>query len=414
MGRLRDFHRYLNERREFLVQAEGGLTALQAKFETFFSEVARVRESELQQLIDLTLADRSSLPASFNTNLDRILPEVEREVEERLTQKREQRAALLKEADGIRTTSLRAEKRIRGRNRRLDLEEEELKERTAALLEAIEEFNRNIRQLGSGFGFFLNLFKLRRLAKEKEQLTREHDDVAARIEALRSRWLLEEGRHLEREEERRAQWTELEQKAAALSVTIESLETKKADIVIRMTLERLLQGREPTLEEAGADAVPCPRCHMPNPSTDHFCHICAFRLREDRKDFEGSLEEIAEIDRHHRRFSEGMEACQSIIGLVRGLISGIDAFTESVADMEASQDKYPLAKLQIDVPQASRQFGTEIDRLAAFANQDYSLHPTIFAERFKEYFGKTFSEESIQAFFETMGDELTQRAEAQW
>ncbi len=414
MARLKDFRKYLEERRAFLVRAEAGLTTLQAKYEDFFAEVTRVRESELRQLIDLTLTDRSSLPGDFNAEIDRVAPEIERELDEKIADLRAQRKELIDQADAIRATSLRAEKRIRGRNRRLDREEEELKARTAELLENIEEYNRRIRSLGSGFGFFSNFFKLRELARRQEILEEEHADVAARIEALRTKWQIEEGRHLEREKQRKIEWTELERKGAALSATIEALETRRTEVVVRMTLERILEGRRPNLSDAAEGDPPCPRCGMPNPRDAHFCHICAKRLGEDRKDFEGSLEEIAEIDLHHRRFSEGMEACQSIIGLVRGLISGVDAFCKSIDDMIESEDKYPLPKLEIDVPQSCRAFGAEIDRLSSFANQDYSLHPSLFARRFDEYFGKIFTEEKIQAFFETMGEELSARAGEQW
>ena len=153
---------------------------------------------------------------------------------------------------------------------------------------------------------------------------------------------------------------------------------------------------------------------MPNPPSHHFCHICARRLGDDREDFDGSLKEMAEISRHFDRFSEGMEACQEIIGLVRGMKSGVEAFTKSVADVQASEDKYPLSKLQIDVPQGSREFGAQFDRLADFAGQDYSLHPALFADRFDHYFANVLMETNIKAFFETMGEELSRQAEAQW
>ena len=153
---------------------------------------------------------------------------------------------------------------------------------------------------------------------------------------------------------------------------------------------------------------------MPNPPPFHFCHICAHRLGDDREDFDGSLEEMAEISSHFDRFSSGMEACQEIIGLVRGMTSGVEAFTKSVADVQGSEDKYPLSKLQIDVPQGAREFGSQFDRLDDFASQDYSLHPALFADRFDQYFAAVLTETNIKAFFETMGEELTRQAEAQW
>ncbi len=414
MGRLRDFRIYLNGRKEALERAEAGLSALQEKYETFFAEITRVRESELVQLIELTRADRKVLPSWYNNQIDEAAVGVEREFDQQLNRLEGERTALLEEAEKIRRTSGRSEKRIRGRNTRLDREEEELKERNAALLEAIEAYNRRIKALGTGFGFFRNFFKMRHLAEEKARLDREHGDIAARIEALRARWLLEEGRHVGREGERTTQWTDLEHEAATLSARIEALEAKSSDILVRSTVERVVRDRRPTLEEAEADGAPCPRCNMPNPPTHHFCHICARRLGDDREDFDGSLQEMTEINRHFDRFSSGMEGCQEILGLVRGMKSGVEAFTKSVADVQASEDKYPLSKLQIDVPLPSREFGAQFDRLADFAAQDYSLHPKLFADRFDEYFAAVLTESNIKAFFETMGEELSRQAEAQW
>ncbi|MEN8163513.1 MAG: hypothetical protein ABFS37_05245 [Acidobacteriota bacterium] len=414
MGRLRDLRLYLDGRKEALGRAEAGLVALQEKFETFFAEIAGARESELRQLIRLTVADRSVLPGWYNAEVDQVATMVERELDEQFSELQAQRLEILQAAEAVRTTSGRAEKRIRGRNSRLDTEEEELKKRNASLLEAIEAYNRRIKALGTGFGFFLNLFKMRRLAEDKARLDREHGDIAARIEALRARWLLEEGRHVGREEERTTQWTDLEHEAATLSAKIEALEAKSSDILVRSTVERVVRDRRPEEEESEAGGAPCPRCRMTNPATHHFCHICALRLGDDREDFDGSLEEIGEINRHFERFSSGMEGCQEIIGLVRGMISGVEAFTKSVADVQASEDKYPLSKLEIDVPQASREFGAQFDRLADFADQDYSLHPALFADRFNQYFAEIFTETNIQAFFETMGEELSRQAEAQW
>jgi len=414
MGRLRDFSRHLDGRREALGRAEAGLLTLQEKFETFFAEVTRVREVELGQLIELTLADRSSLPTWYNAAVDEASAAVAKQMEAEEARLAAEMNELRTKAEEIRSVSARKEQMIRGRNARLDREEEELKDRNAALLTSIADYNGKIKALGTGFGFFSSFFKMRRLAVTKAELDREHGDVAARIEALRARWVNEERDFVSREEDLSAQWTELEKRIAAISARLEALDAKRPAILVRSTIEKVLEGRRPTQEDPGADAVTCSRCQMRNSPAQHFCSICAYRLGEDRQDFDGSLEEIAEINRHHERFSEGMEACQEIIGLVRGMKSGVEAFAESVAEVQASEDKYPLPKLEIDVPRTSLEIGAQFDRLADFAGQDYSQHPKVFADRFDEYFAQHFTEAKIQEFFETMGEELSRQAGAQW
>lgn len=414
MARLRDLKEYLEDRGRVLDRAEAGLERLQQKYETFFSEVAAVRETELRQVIDLTVTDSRALPAWYNEGIDRAEREVTADLDQQVRSLADRAEVLREEAEAVREASREADERIRGRNARLDQEEETLKNRTAVLLEEIDRYNRRIKSLGSGFGFFWNFFSMRPLAREKERLVREHGDVAARIENLRTRWSHEEAEFTSREADRRERWIELERRAAEMEARVEALETRRSEIVVRSSVERVLESRRPALD-APVDGDPnCPRCNMAHRPEQHFCHICAHRLAADRPDFEGSVEEMAELNLHFERFSRGMESSQEIIGLVRGLGSGVESLIGSVEDVQTSEDKYPLPKLEIDVPPAGREYGRQFDRLAQFTNQDYSLHPTIFADRFDEHFGQVFAEDRITAFFETIGEELSRQAEAQW
>jgi hypothetical protein len=47
-------------------------------------------------------------------------------------------------------------------------------------------------------------------------------------------------------------------------------------------------------------------------------------------------------------------------------------------------------------------------------SRDLSLHPKVFAEHVHELVGKVFTEEYIKVYFETMGEELSRQAAAQW
>jgi hypothetical protein len=153
---------------------------------------------------------------------------------------------------------------------------------------------------------------------------------------------------------------------------------------------------------------------VPNPQGNHFCHICAQRLTEDRPDFEGSIQEIAEVNLHHGRFADGMKACQEIIGLIRGLRSGLEAFKESVVDMRSSESQHNLSPLSIDVPPKSVEYGKNFDALKQSMGQDLSLHPKAMAAHVEHLVTKVFTEDKIKDYFETMGEELSRQAERQW
>lgn len=414
MGRLKDFLKYLDDRRATIAEVEQRLCRLQEKFETFFQEVARVREAELEQLTGHTLADRSILPDWFNQELDRVQAEVEAELEQSIAELEQRRSEMNDEADKLRLRSLDAEKKLRHKNEVLDREEEQLKARNEGLLAQIEAYNAQIRELGRGFGFFSNLFGMRKLAARKTKLDEEQANVLMRIEALRKRWARADEQHAKAEEERQRRWVELKTDSDAVAAKLDSLRTNRSRIVLRSTLERVLGAQQRPSGDPDESDPACPRCDSRNPAGNHFCRICAARLGEDRPDFAGSLEEMAELNNHFQRFSEGMKACQELIGLVRGIGSGIEAFRESVEDLVKTEKKYPLPKLEIDVPDSSVQYGTYFDRLRDAISAKMSLHPKAFAAQVDNLIGTAFTEEKIKAYFERMGGELGAQARRQW
>lgn len=414
MGRLHGFRDYVLDRWETVRKAERRLDGLQQKYETYFAEVGKVRESELAQLRHAIFARRGRLPGGLDRELDEALEAAGRDFDRRLEELAGEHARLLAEAEKLRAASLEAEHAVRERNVALDRAEEELKERNRKLLSRITDYNRRIRELGRGFGFFSNLFRMRRLRAERRLLDEQQADLAARIEALRARWVREEKAHADEEARLRQAWLDRSTEAAARGAKIEHLRAARGRIVERTALERVLFDRRPDLPAPGPDDPRCPRCGVPNPAGNHFCFICARRLAEDRPDLAGSLRELAELNLHHQRFSEGMRACQEIIGLVRGLAAGLSAFSRSVDDMIASEDRYPLPKLQIDVPEGSLAYGRNFDKLLDAVQDDQSLHPKAFAERVNRWIGGVYTEQNIKDFFETMGEELSRQADRQW
>jgi hypothetical protein len=414
MGRLKDLYGYLEDRIQVMAGVEKRLCELQTKYEAYFAEVTRVRESELAQLTAHILADRSKLPSWLTRSIDRAKADVEAEFEERLLAVRKQIAAQRQEAEAALELSRGAEAEVRKKNVALDQREEQLKARNAKLLADISEFNARIRTLGKGFGFFSNLFRMRELASKRVELDREQADVAAHVEAVRKRWTEEESQHAEQETGLRKEWIDARGKVTALEAKLEYLEGARSSLIVRSTLERVLfeLRKEPP---ASADTDPrCRRCNSPNPDSAFFCRICALRLKPDRPDLEGSVEEIAEVNLHHKRFAEGMQAGQQLIGLVRGIKSGLVAFRQSVQSVIDSEKRYPLPKLQIDIPQSSLTYGQHFDALQTYVQQDLSLHPKEFATQVQPLVRDVLTEAHIKGYFEAMGEELSRQAGAQW
>ena len=415
MSDLDLFLKYLGERKAVVVDVEKQLCALQEKYETFFSEIERTRESELQQLRAHLADPATTVPGDLAEELAVARQAAAEDLDRQLAALEERHAAFLDQAEAVRSASRATETDYREANATMDAEEEQLKARNEALLVRIGEYNERIRSMARGFGFFLNLFRMRQLRAERKALDDEQADVAARIDVVRRGWArTDEGRAKE-EGQREADWVRLKTEADAVQAKLDHIRSTRTRLVERTALELVLFERRPSLRAATDADPPCPRCGRPNPDDHHFCHICAQRLRDDRPDFEGSLLEVAEVNVHHARFSDGVKACQELIGLVRGLKTGVEAFSKSVKDVKKTEDKYPLPKLKIAVPTKAVSWGTVLDTLRdQVVAKDRSLHPNEFAKDIRAFATEKLDEKAIQTWFETMGKKLTQCADSQW
>ncbi len=414
MGSLSEFKKFLDGRGEVLERAETALCAMQEKYEVFFSEVSAVREGELAQLREHILTNRASLPSDFVARLDEARNDAYQDYDRKLEQLRKTRDDLLAEAEAARQKSISKEDYVRKMNVELDSQEEKLKAEVGEVLPRINEYNRRIREMGTGFGFFKNLFAMRGLRKERDVLDERQAKLSEQIHSLRTAWESQESKHVEREAELKGHWIRLKSEADAIETKIEHVTSMRSRMVERTMLERALYPYRPELAPSGPDDRPCTRCNQPNPPTHHFCRLCAQRLQADRPDFAGSLYEIAELNLHHEIFSEGMKACQELIGLVRGLKSGLENFTKSVVEMMGTEKKYPLPKLDIDVPQWSEEYGRKFDQLVELSTPTGAFHPKEYADRIEETTRKVYTEPQIKQFFETMGEELSRQADSQW
>jgi MoaA/NifB/PqqE/SkfB family radical SAM enzyme len=158
MGRLKDFTGYLEERKRLLQKAEERLCALQSKYESFFGEVSKVREAEIEQLIAHSLRDRSALPDWFNQALDHAQAEVEQELAAKVAALEAERDRLLKEAEELDRARRRPRRRC-GRTSRPP--GGQLKERNAV---AGRDYDYNRRIYGFWHGWlFANFFSMRSL-----------------------------------------------------------------------------------------------------------------------------------------------------------------------------------------------------------------------------------------------------------
>lgn len=413
MGTLHSFADHINRRRELIKGVENQLSKLQAQYESCFREVTQVRDHELSQLASEISRRAGALPLGLDAALAAARKQVEADLDGKLADLRKQHDAVAAEAHKTRAYSIELEDSVHQQNADLDAQEENLKARNEVLLKAIDDYNARIRTMGSGFGFFVNFFKMRTLQQERARIDQEQADLVAHVDALRMRWANRDQDHAREQKNLHERWTELSTRAAGLQAAIDHLQETRPAYVTRTALERVLFDRFPEVNpDQTSGAVPCPRCRTGNAPTQSFCRVCAQRIKADRPDLEGSIVEIAEVNHHFRRFSEGMKGCQELIGLLVGVRSGLEAFKKSVASMISSQNEYSLRELAIDIPRECIAFEQRFEALPALV-QNKASHPLDFANLAKSAVA-ALNQNTLQQYFERLGQELSRQAKAQW
>lgn len=414
MGNLISFKKYLSDRWNLLDNIESRLLTVQENYESHLAEVRRAREAEMDELLEIVLRDRSLLPEEFNRSLDEAAVEVAAAFEEKIAGMDAEKLSELGKAEELRQQAMEADRALRAKNLKLDASEEKLKTRSTELLGKIQAFNAQISELGHGFGFFSNLFKMRKIADRRELLITENSEVSARIELMRKKWQEAGQEYAQELKDLQQGWKIAEEHATAVAARLEGLKNRRSRILARSTLEKVLRERKMDFPAEDTGSVICPRCGTGNAQSFHFCWACAERLQANAPGFEASLEEMTELDHHFRRFSKGVHACRGIIALVRGLKSGVDALKKSVSEMLDSESKFSLGTLVIDVPETSVEFGENFDRLGEMVEDNPGKHPLVFSDRIETMTRDRLAQEAVEQFFETMGEELSRQAKAQW
>ncbi len=431
MGTLRDLQGFLHTQVATLGDALEGLERLQGKYETFFQEVQRVRDLELEQIqrgvaevaaageaAGGRVAEQAQRLVLFRARLAVLAEEAAGRFNEELARKRAELVALDAQAEGVRQEALALDEELRAENVALDREEEALKARVAELQTAIEAFNDRIRAMGRGFGFFWNLPRMGALRREREALVEEQGDVVARLEVLRARWSEAAAEGREREAEHRARWLEVRRTRDALARKLAVLEARRPELVARTALLAALREIPVPSGEPGVDDARCPRCGVRNLPQQRFCRICAVRLGDDRPDAAGSLVEAAELLGHCDRFERGVGACQELIGLLRGLVSGHERFLESVENMISSEARYAsLSTLELDVPAEAVELAQGFVRVKVALRAAASrkrVEPLAFAAEVRTLVDEVIDAERVQQYFEGMGEALSSAADEQW
>ncbi len=421
MGSLKGMLQFLGQTQDTLEGITGKLNKIQEYFNNNFSNVSMIREGEIDFLQKEFFGDPGSfhekIRSGYSAETGR-QEEIYREKIEELRQDLKKFQEEMESADEKRIVHL---KRLKRSNASLDKKEEKLKEDITRCEERIGAYNKKIDELNTGFGFVLNLFKMKKIEDEKEELIETRDSYVESIEDIRSKWEEKSGAFEETEKEIKNSWNRAQVELSMIREKIDYIMKNREEIIKKAaftgTLNKL-KGDEDYLTKKINSEKPakCKRCGSGNKKNNFFCFYCGERFAEDRPDIDGSLIEIAELNEVYTKLLEGVKMSVSFLALMKGLTKGVKEFIKSVRSVKDSQDKYPsLPNLDINVPDFTLKFYDIMKDLESKINVEfYNLHPAEFSQSLEEYEKKVFTDKNIENFFSKMGDELNSTTKEQW
>ncbi len=421
MGTLKDMLNFLEETRVQIRVIHDRLDELQKYFNDNFINVNKIRNSEIKFLQKSFFEDSTQFPHEISDFYRKEISEQQKKYAaniQKLKSGQGQLKAKFKKIDSMRINYFKLKKEANGK---LDKKEENLKKRVVGFEYKIRDFNKNIDELNSGFGFFINLFKMRKIQARKDALIEERDELVDKIEEIRNKWLKENKDFILQEDELLNSWNDIQVDYALISDKLENLENNREGIIQKAAfmgaLDNLKGDERYIIEKIKIKQYnECPRCKSANTDNTFFCDFCGERFSDDRPDIMGSLIEAGELNEVFDKLQNGMKESVSLLALMKGVKNGIETFKESVAKVKASQDKYAsLPALKIDVPKYSQDFAENIIKIKESLDVKYlNLHPQEFALSIKKQTEKVLDAAQIEGFFTRMGDELNRTTKGQW
>jgi len=282
--------------------------------------------------------------------------------------------------------------RIRKLNPELDQEEEALKEKKSELVAEAKPLRQEVRTLSDIFlGRWKNRGRIRELDYQIQNLQKEIDDLTVRIDDVRKIWQ-------EKKEEWRREKVTAEQRWNEITLRIAEIrhehiynKTNQETIVagegIRRFVEELMDGTHAKAEDYSDEVVKI-----------YFAEISS--LLERKKTLESSLDVLTKF-----------------IGKLIGIDRGIKRLRKSVDALKDEQDRYAsLRELQIETPQTISEFEELLQTLEAIPREtlDKPRHLRKNLVPFLDEEKGQLSDENIQKFFDSIGDNIQAAVQTYW
>lgn len=380
---LRDFYRYLDDKRSELAVCYKDVEEVQFEFNEIFRQEMAAWQQAVAFCFPRLVTQRDELPPEFVERMDRIEEEERARIRAEIADLERTIAELQERSDTLLRQGQEATDSLKRMNPELNAREEELKARMAAYQTEYAEIYERLERLEGGlFGWLTRGGEVRALRREQERIRREQASTLEALRQVRQAWTARLQEISDAQAELREQWQKVSVELAQAQARREHLQTNLDALAQQAGLQRVLE----ELEEA--PAVPG-------------------ELGE-------KLAEVAARNKTRHEYEQGLAAVAETLGLTKGVGEGLARFQKSVGTVLEEQRRYNLKQVKVVLPAEVVAVNEIWSQLGVKVRDEKAMgrNPLEFSRIVKGYISRYLSDAQIQALFETMGEALNRATKA--
>jgi DNA repair exonuclease SbcCD ATPase subunit len=385
--RAEQMSRYLSDQRQVLQELINELDEIQVQFNAQYDSFKAQHDTTLDRVTRRIAKDVEAVSPDLRSAIAKNLQQEQVKIEDRLQQvaheylpKRVEAADdLLKQAEDERT-------RLRTLNPQLDQQEEKLKQERAELASRLSELNSEIKAKSRGLGVMLHFIAINNADRERQRIIGKLETLEEALYSVRQEW------NRRREEAEQSQ-SDLQQRWQLESIAVARLRTELDQ------LQDPLRREELALQRAVRRTLDA----LKEPVSD--------------SELEPDLLQMVELNIQTDDYHEALAAVAGLIGLLRGIDSGLQAISQSVESLTREQEMHSayLGALSFDLSDRTRAFHSQWPGLVKEFSDERLIgeHPAKFAASIQPLLQARLSQSSIENMFEDLGASIAE-ATANW
>jgi len=382
--KLAEFHRYMDEQSRQLNACYKEVEEVQFGFNDIFKRELDAWQEQFAYCFPRLAAQRKELPAPFAQHVDRVEAEERERIRKEIAELEERIRTGRAEMDRLLAEAQAESDALRKANPELNDEEERLKalvvqyeNEYAQAYEEMEELHRGL------WGQIAHYGKIRRLKRAQRTAKRRQAEMVGQLRKVREAWNDKLKQAGERQAELRSQWQTLSMEVAQSQGRRDHLDANWEALAEQAALQRVLEELDSPPDVPG--------------------------------DLGEGLRELVRRNKVRWDYEKGLQAVAEALGLLKGVGEGIKRFGQSVQTVLQEQRRYNLKEVEVRVPESVIAINQTWAQLAEKVRDEKQMgkQPLEFSRLVDQYIHERLTDESIQSYFERMGEALN-AATAAW